>query len=110
MSKFDELVGVLRTQNAKLATKATKPKRRVVLLAKSQAAETQATPTAAEAWDRKPTSAELAKLRAELDDLVVLGRLTGSDAQAFLKGVKAGEKPDDDVVLRVGSVMQGARP
>lgn len=107
MSKFDQLVGVLRAAKAKQA--ATKPKRRVIL-AKSQAAETQATPTAAEAWDHKPTAGELAKLRADLDDLVVRGRLSGSDAQAFLKGVIEREKPDDDVVLRVGSAIQGAKP
>lgn len=102
MSKFDQLVSMLRAAKAKQA--ATKPKRRVIQ-AKSQAA-----PTAAEAWDRKATAAELAKLRAELDDLVVRGRLTGSDAQAFLQAVEAGVKPDDgDLVVRVCSVMQGAQ-
>ncbi|MGN8094741.1 hypothetical protein [Methylobacterium sp. 22177] len=107
MSKFHQLVSLLRAAKAKQA--ATKPKRRVIL-AKSQAAETQAAPTAAEAWDRKATAAELLKLRAELDDLVVRGRLTGSDAQAFLQAVEAGVKPDDgDLVVRVGSVMQGAQ-
>lgn len=109
MSAFDQLVSVLRAQKAKQA--APKPKRRVVLMAKSQAAETQATPTADEVWSHKPTAAELAKLRAELDDQVVRGRLSGSDAKAFLQAVEAGVKPEDgDLLLRVGSVMQGARP
>lgn len=108
MSAFDQLVSVLRAQKAKQA--APKTKRRVILV-KSQAAETQATPTAEEVWSHKPTAAELSKLRAELDNQVVRGRLSGSDAKAFLQAVGAGVKPEDgDLLLRVGSVIQGARP
>ncbi len=103
MSAFNQLVSVLRAQKAKQA--ATKPKRRVIL-AKSQAAETQATSTAEEAWSHKPAAVELSKLRAELDDQVVRGRLSGSDAKAFLQAVEAGVKPEDsDLLVRVGAVV-----
>lgn len=84
MGKFDQLLNTLGFK-----PKRAKPKH-VIVLAKAQPVEKP----------KKLMPKDMAELRNELDEAVIAGKITGTDARDICHQLAAGKKLPDDLAIR----------